>query len=309
MDNKEIYVIIVTYNAMPWIDRCISSVESSVCPAKCIVVDNVSTDRTVEYIMKNFPRVLLFPQLKNLGFGGGNNFGIEYALNHGADFIYLLNQDAWIESDTIQILKKLMDENPMFGVISPLQTTKNKDALDRNFCHSVVNNREIGCSLFSDFSLNKTNDIYPCSFFQAAHWFMSRKCIEKVGLFSPVFTHYGEDNNYLYRVQYFGLMTGITAQTTGVHDRSERKNDNLASDAYFFTLQFLSKAANVNITGLRRAWAYLEYFVIYLIYMFFIHIYFVLFNEKRRYFLRMPNLSRVFNDVKKNRRPYFDSLS
>ena len=79
MDIK-LYVIIVTYNAMKWIDRCLSSVITSTIKSKIVVIDNNSTDNSVEYIKENFNEVIILPNNKNLGFGKANNLGIKYAL-------------------------------------------------------------------------------------------------------------------------------------------------------------------------------------------------------------------------------------
>ncbi|MBQ9214435.1 MAG: hypothetical protein IJ150_10930, partial [Bacteroidales bacterium] len=56
----------------------------------------------------------------------------------------------------------------------------------------------------------------------AAHWFLTRKCIEKIGGFSPTFRHYGEDNNYAHRVVYHGLKIGVVPSLKVVHDRADR---------------------------------------------------------------------------------------
>ncbi|MBZ9787851.1 glycosyltransferase [Psychroflexus sp. CAK57W] len=92
------YVIIVTYNAMSWIDRCLQSTGDY----PVVVVDNASTDQTVVHIQSNYPKATLLPQNKNLGFGQGNNVGISYALNQGAEHVFLLNQDAYLVVDVLE---------------------------------------------------------------------------------------------------------------------------------------------------------------------------------------------------------------
>ena len=101
---KRIYIIIVTYNAMKWAERCFSSLRKSSISVKTIVVDNGSTDGTQEYVKTNFPEVHFIQSPENLGFGKANNIGIEVAYKEGADFFYLMNQDAWLFQDSIQEL-------------------------------------------------------------------------------------------------------------------------------------------------------------------------------------------------------------
>ena len=89
MSKVNIYVIIVTYNAMQWIDRCLGSLRQSSIPLTPIAIDNGSKDETVAYIRAHFPETILFVQEKNLGFGQGNNVGIRYALAHEATHVLL----------------------------------------------------------------------------------------------------------------------------------------------------------------------------------------------------------------------------
>lgn len=99
----KISIIIVTYNAMPWIDRCIGSVYGEP-RTTVIVIDNHSTDGTVERVKTRFPHCIVFENKTNLGFGQANNTGIKYAMEQGCDYVYLLNQDAWVEPDALQTM-------------------------------------------------------------------------------------------------------------------------------------------------------------------------------------------------------------
>ena len=110
------FIIIVTYNAMNWLSKCLNSCKDY----PVVVIDNASTDETVTYIKKQFPKVHLIPQSKNLGFGQANNLGIRYALNNGADYVFLLNQDAYLQGECINQLIKIHQNNPEFGILSPI---------------------------------------------------------------------------------------------------------------------------------------------------------------------------------------------
>lgn len=221
MDVK-IYVIIVTYNAMKWIDRCLSSVITSTIKSKIVVIDNNSTDNSVEYIKENFNEVIILPNNKNLGFGKANNLGIKYALDNNCDYVYLLNQDAWVEKDTFEILINSAKQNKEYGILSPLQVTANKTYLDKNFskyCSSMYCN-----SLIDDLLLKKDRiqDIYKIDFVMAAHWLITKDCLKIIGGFNPSFPHYGEDENYIHRLTFHKLKVGICPKTSAVHDRENR---------------------------------------------------------------------------------------
>ncbi|MBI5236606.1 MAG: glycosyltransferase family 2 protein [Deltaproteobacteria bacterium] len=84
-------IIIVNYNGLRFLQDCLSSIERFVdTPHEVIIVDNASSDKSVEFIAKNFPCVRLVASPENLGFSGGNNLGAKKAVG---DLILLLNND------------------------------------------------------------------------------------------------------------------------------------------------------------------------------------------------------------------------
>ena len=96
-----ILTIVVTYNGLKWMDSCLESLRRSECPTDVMLIDNCSTDGTPDYVKEHFPEVNLVQSDANLGFGQANNVGLKYALEHCYDYVYLLNQDAWVMPDTL----------------------------------------------------------------------------------------------------------------------------------------------------------------------------------------------------------------
>ncbi|MFB9077344.1 glycosyltransferase family 2 protein [Flavobacterium procerum] len=216
--QKKIYVVIVTYNAMEWISKCLESVM----PYNIILIDNVSTDETLLFVEEHFSNVTILKQDKNLGFGKANNLGIKKAYEEGADYVFLLNQDAWVEPDTISNLVKAHQNHPEYGIVSPMHLNGKGDALDYNFSNYI--NPSKCKNLYSDIFLNKTLEgIYETDFANAAAWLLSKNCIEIVGGFNPSFFHYGEDLNYIQRLKYHGLKTGVLPTSIIYHDREYRE--------------------------------------------------------------------------------------
>lgn len=206
----EILVIIVTYNGRQWTDRCLGSLRTSEVPVDVVVVDNGSSDGSIEYIRSAFPEVKVICTGKNLGFGQANNIGFKMALDDGYGYVYLLNQDAWIEPDTIRKLKDAWQ--PGFGILSPIQRDADGNP-DANFWKK--------CGTFVENAAGRT--IVEVPFVMAAHWLINRDTLLKVGGFSPVFHQYGEDDNYIDRLHYHGLKVGVVCNASAVHDRGERR--------------------------------------------------------------------------------------
>ena len=212
---SNIYIIIVTYNGMHWLPKCFISCGGN----HIIVVDNNSTDRTVSFIKSNYPGIILLEQTQNLGFGAANNIGIAYALNEGADYVFLLNQDAYLQSDTIDTLVKVHKANKDFGVISPIHLNGDGSKLDKNFSGYI---KESDNLIYDTLQQKYNNSIYEVPFVNAAAWLIPRKTFVTIGGFDPVFYHYTEDDNYCQRLKYHHFNLGVVPKTFIYHDRGDR---------------------------------------------------------------------------------------
>lgn len=219
---SSVLVIIVTYNGMHWLDRCLNSVYGSFVSLDVIVIDNGSTDGTQAYIDKNYQQIKFIQSQENLGFGRANNIGLQYALDYDYDYVYLLNQDAWIMPDTVGKLIDIHKKNPTYGILSPFQLQANMQYIDKNFVSGVCSYSS-NPDFLNDLYFNRLKEIYAVPFVMAAHWLISKKCFQQVGGFSPTFPHYGEDDNYANRVLYHGFKIGIVPGVIAIHDRENRE--------------------------------------------------------------------------------------
>ncbi len=218
-----VYTIIVTYNGMTWIDKCLSSLVASSYPTTIIVIDNGSTDNTVEFVREKFPQARLIATGKNLGFGQANNVGLEMVLEEGAGHAFLLNQDAWVEKGTIGELVAMQTKQPQYGILSPVHLNGAGTALDGYFADYLLQS-DIKPQL-SAWLLDKPLDgpaVISTSFVNAAAWLISADCLRKTGGFDPIFFHYGEDVNYTQRVLFHGFKIGVDTKARICHDREIR---------------------------------------------------------------------------------------
>lgn len=219
---EKIAAIIVTYNGQQWIEKCFGSLLRSSIPLKILAIDNGSTDGTKERLRTDYAGVTLIENNENLGFGRANNIGLKSALEEGFDYALLLNQDAWIEPDTAEILVNVHKSNPEYGVLSPVHLSGTGEKLDRKFNDFL--RRDQGIELLDDLLIarNHLKDVYPLSFVNAAAWMISRACLERIGGFDPVFPHYGEDNDFLNRCFLHGFKLGVVPRARIYHDRENQ---------------------------------------------------------------------------------------
>lgn len=233
MNEKKVYIIVVTYKGHLWYERCFTSLRNSEYPVQTIAIDNASNDGTVEYIREHFPEIHLIESKENLGFGRANNIGMRYALDHGCDYVFLLNQDAWIEPNTIGELIRIAEKHPKYGILGPVQVNKEKTKVLNGVIQFLINPDNVNHKLFSDLILGSTAEVYPVAEINAAAWLLPRKTLETVGGFDPIFLHYGEDWNYLSRVLYHGLKVGLVPHLQVVHDCNDRVEQGKGYSATF----------------------------------------------------------------------------
>lgn len=244
-------IVIVTFNGMQWIERCLTSAKAY----QVVVVDNCSTDGTQQYIKKQHPEIVLLEQEDNLGFGKANNIGISFALKENSDYVFLLNQDAFLEPETIPKLLKSFSNNPDFGILSPVHLNGEGTKLESVFSYFLHKNDENG--LLSDLLLDQQiKEVYPVPMVNAAAWLISRKTLQTVGGFQPLFFLYGEDDNYCQRVIYHGFRIGICPGSFVKHDSSNNYHLYPEKGTEKYYAKFMNRIkidyANVNNNNFQR---------------------------------------------------------
>lgn len=217
-----LFVIIVTYKGQRWYDRCFGSLRQSTIPVQTIVVDNASNDGTVEYIKEHYPEIHLIDSKENLGFGRANNIAMRYALDQGCDYVFLLNQDAWVEPETFERLVEIHQRHPEYGLLGPVQVNAEKTKVLNGVIQFLVNPDNVNVGMFSDLLMGNVEEVYPVAEINAAAWLLPRHTLETIGGFDPIFLHYGEDWNYLCRVFYHKMKVGLTPHLKVVHDCVDR---------------------------------------------------------------------------------------
>jgi GT2 family glycosyltransferase len=120
-------VVIVSFNTREVLERCLESVIAAV-PAETVVVDNGSTDGSVDLVRTRFPRVRLIVNDVNLGYGGAANLGIAAC---SAPAVLLLNSDTLLAPDALGALGAYLAERPRAAVVGP-KLVKLDESLQRS---------------------------------------------------------------------------------------------------------------------------------------------------------------------------------
>lgn len=120
--NNQISIVIISWNAKKYLKECLHSVYKNTrnLSIETIVVDNASSDGTLEMIELEFPRVHLIKNTQNAGYASGNNTALKFILNQRTSaFVLLLNQDTELKGQAVEKMKTYLMDNPEVGAVGP----------------------------------------------------------------------------------------------------------------------------------------------------------------------------------------------
>jgi GT2 family glycosyltransferase len=115
-----VIIIVLNWNGLADTLECLESLTRLDYPdCEVVVVDNGSTDGSVPVIRGRFPEVTILENNENLGYTGGNNVGLRYAMAQGADYALLLNNDTKVAPDFLCRLVEAVEPDPLLGMAGP----------------------------------------------------------------------------------------------------------------------------------------------------------------------------------------------
>ena len=200
-------VIILNWNGKEDTLRCLRSVQELDYPRyRVLVVDNASNDGSAEAVRAAFPAVELLMNASNLGFAAGNNEGIRYALQNGADGVFLLNNDTRVEPAVLTALVKTCADDPGVGLASPKVYYEDRPGViyyagARQGPLPLIP-RLIGAGEEDRGQYERVQEV---DHIWGQAMFIKREVVERIGLLDPRFFMYYEDIDYCLRAKSAGF--------------------------------------------------------------------------------------------------------
>lgn len=186
----KIAIILINYNGVNDTIDCIKSLMESTILGTIIVVDNASTNDDVKKLKDEFTDVVIIESKKNLGFSGGNNLGIRYAIEHGFEIFILLNNDTVVASDMIQMLRMSLTDNNI--VVPAMYYFSEHDKLW--YGGGEINNRT-GNAVHKCYNIER-----ECTYATGCCIAITKDIIERIGYFDERYFMYCEDLEYSLRL-------------------------------------------------------------------------------------------------------------
>ncbi|MCX7113652.1 MAG: glycosyltransferase family 2 protein [Proteobacteria bacterium] len=184
-------VIILNFNGKTHLEYALPSIieNSKGNGIKVILVDNASIDDSISYA-NQYSELHIIKNNNNLGYSGGNNVGIRYALDQGCEYVILVNNDILVSSRWILDPVAYMETHKEVGIIG-YNVYGDVERVSKDIFYKAVAD-------FVEFECNKTNNVPGMALL------IRSKVLQHVGLFDEVMFMYGEEDDLELRIQEAG---------------------------------------------------------------------------------------------------------
>ncbi len=232
-------IILVTYNFEKWFNEFFEKIKpilDSREDIELLIVENKSTDRTAEIFRKllcddivnstpndiwvstHLKNTYLYLSSKNTYFAKGNNIGMEKAISNNSEYIFLLNQDAFLREGGLEKIEKFMDENPKCASSQPIIMVKETEKINS----SGVSLNYLSIGFCRDFNKEYKQENYKngenINYAMGAGCMFRVSVLKEVGLFPEEYEMYHEDSQIQLKMKYLGYTVNLINEPLVDHD-------------------------------------------------------------------------------------------
>lgn len=220
--NPSVWIVPVNFNGLEDTRKCLCSLAALSSPASVVVVDNASAIDPTAALTAEFPRVHLVRNTTNKGWSGGNNTGIQFALDRGADFVILLNNDTTVRPDLVARLLAAANTHPDFGVIGPV--IRYMDEPELVMTDGVAFNLPRTPGLFARVAVPEVTGDPPAvtevDVVNGCCMMVRAGVFRRIGLIDDRFFLIHEESDFCLRAQAAGFRCGVLAESLVWHKGS-----------------------------------------------------------------------------------------
>ena len=230
--SKQLAIILVNWNSFELTKDTLCSLQkTSFKNYDCIVVDNGSAENEADALKKIFPEIILIRLSENKGFTGGNNSGIEYALDKGYEYIMMLNNDVEVEPNFLEPLLHKLNEDNNIGAVQPLIYFHH----DKNLIWNASTKYNPWLGICSTINYNKRDNTHAETKLQknidwitGCAFMMRASVLQKVGLLKEKYFIYYEDVDLSFRIKEAGFTlayepSAVIYHIAGMSHKSKEK--------------------------------------------------------------------------------------
>jgi hypothetical protein len=191
MEQPAICLIMLNWNGERHLEYSVPSVLRTEYPNyQLVVVDNASNDQSVDLLRQNYPQVEVIVNKRNLGVAGGNNVGIQHALQRGADWVVLINNDILVDPRWLRDGVKAAQSDPRIGLVG--------FEVFGEFVKTPPEQFHAARQEYEQVSFRETEMIVGCALMVRANVF------RQIGLFDEIYFMYAEEDDFEFRARTAG---------------------------------------------------------------------------------------------------------
>lgn len=242
MKEKNLTIVIVTFESAGIINFCLNKINLQ--KYDVILVDNNSSDRTVEIAKEFLPESNIIKLKNNSGFGRANNVGLKKV---ETDYALVLNPDAFIEEEDIEKVLSFLETDPKTAIAGaiPYNCAINEEG--------IITKSEQPVLVSFGTATKETSEIYYTRFITGASMFLRMSVFRKIGFFDEEFFLYCEDNEICKRVLKNGYKNALLKNTKFFHcsqkSSKESRNEKVLWHRLGWSKSYYITATNGVIVG------------------------------------------------------------
>ncbi len=203
MSKPLVSIVILNWNGKKRLEACLKSLKKIKYPSiEIVLVNNGSTDKSKEFVEKNYPQIKLINLIDNIGYAGGKNLGVKHA---SGKYILALDNDTVVTPDFVDVLVKDLEKDKSIGIVQPqIRSMSNEKLLD-----SVVSFFTFTGFLYHfGYMKSHENKIYQTKMFgysiKGACFMISKADYLKLGGLDELFLSYVEETDLCHRMWMYG---------------------------------------------------------------------------------------------------------
>jgi len=231
----KVFIIVLNWNKLQNILECLKSVFLQDYPNyEVVVVDNASTDGSCDVIEREYPTVCLIKNSTNLGYAGGNNVGIRYAMSKNPDYIWLLNNDLTVERKCLREIIGAAEKSDSIGLVSPIVYHYDRPNQSQ-FAGSYMNWEDLSLVYLDwDSEVGEKYEIPSDLCLWGTALLIKRKLIEKIGYLKDEYFAYWEDIEYSLRSIKAGFENVVCKSGKVFHRNEFEEGNGFKKEKYFY---------------------------------------------------------------------------
>lgn len=224
--EPEVAVIVPNFNGSRFLDECLTSLLDQSYPNYSVtVVDNASSDDSVEVVRRGFPQVELIVNEKNKGFAGGCNTGLRHALAGSAQYFVLVNSDTRADRDWLRELVGAAQSDPRIGAAQSMIYLADRPQ-QLNSAGNESHYLGFGyCGHYLEEDRGQFDEVVDVPFASGTALLLRRAVVEEVGLMNEAFFLYQEDLDLSWRARLAGWRVVLAPRSKIYHKYSFSRND------------------------------------------------------------------------------------